>query len=76
MVVVRLLRDFLLCRMNSSAGSWLLSPGRVVCLIISTYGLTTQKKVFTYQWPAQISDTLNTEIILPRFPAQIYSGST
>jgi len=49
MVVVNLLRDFLLCRMDSqldetSTGIWMLSPGRVVCLHVSTFGLTTQKK--------------------------------
>jgi len=52
MVVVFLLRDFLLCRMDSqldemSAGIGMLSPGRVVCVFISTFSLTTQKKVFT-----------------------------
>jgi hypothetical protein len=50
MVVVKLLCDFLLCRTDSqlgdemSAGIWMLSPGRVVCLFVSTFGLTTQKK--------------------------------
>jgi hypothetical protein len=52
MVVVKLLRDFLLRRMDSqldeiSAGIGMLIPGRIVCLFISNFGLTTQEKLFT-----------------------------